>query len=108
MQQLAVGVQLRRPLEDLQVARQVADHEEEQDGPGHRHHRLLAVRRSPEARRALVLHPYRARAHAPSLVLPVNFLMLAHLMEDHLIRSYEFPRRHSPLQGADARLSDRQ
>jgi hypothetical protein len=33
--------------------------------------------------------------------------MLARLIEDHLISSYKF-RRHSPLPGADTRLSDRQ
>jgi hypothetical protein len=40
-------------------------------------------------------------ASAPSYSIPTISL------EDHLISSYEF-RRHNPLQGADARLSDRQ
>jgi hypothetical protein len=37
----------------------------------------------------------------------VLLVTVAHCMEDHLVHSYEF-RRHSPLPGADARLSDRQ
>jgi hypothetical protein len=49
-QKVPISVDLRRPLEDLQVARQMADHKQEQNRPRHRHHSLLAVGGLPETR----------------------------------------------------------
>ncbi len=57
LEEPAVGVEARGPVEDLQIAQQVADDEEEQNGSGDGHDRFLAVGGLPEIRR-----PVGARA----------------------------------------------
>ena len=67
LEEVAVGVEPVGTVEDLQIAEQMADDEQEQNDACYRHHGLLAIRGLPEAWRPVRLRASHGGAHRACL-----------------------------------------